>query len=160
MQWELSCKADAGGTKLSPCEATNGLGTKWASLRLLHLISCSANSNMTNRTSVCDWHHLHTHTLGLALLGSRFWLTLACGGGLECVLSHANEFGAGCADYSFMALEAQRLCHHSFESGQPIWQRNLFTLRCKDNRVSPGMSRWGNFGDNAVSESFFSCFKS
>ncbi len=35
-----------------------------------------------------------------------------------------------------------------------------FTRWCKDNRLSPGMGRWGNCRDNAVAESFFSSLKS
>ena len=36
---------------------------------------------------------------------------------------HANGFGAGRADNGGVAKETQRLGHHSFGSGQPIWQR-------------------------------------
>ena len=35
-----------------------------------------------------------------------------------------------------------------------------FNRRCKDNRLSPRISRRGNFWDNAVAESFFSSLKS
>jgi putative transposase len=35
-----------------------------------------------------------------------------------------------------------------------------FTRWCKDNRLSPSMSRRGNCWDNAVAESFFSNLKS
>jgi putative transposase len=35
-----------------------------------------------------------------------------------------------------------------------------FTRWCKDNRLSPSMSRRGNYWDNAVAESFFSNLKS
>jgi len=51
-----------------------------------------------------------------------------------------------------LAQEAQRIGHHPGSDEFNRW--------CKDNRLSPSMSRRGNCWDSAVAESFFSNLKS
>jgi putative transposase len=95
----------------------------------------------------------------VALLGGGAGLALKGGGGLEHARQHGDHFGT---DALTMAVWLRRpkgsVIIHSDQGSQ--FGSDEFSRWCKENRLSPSISRRGNCWDNAVAESFFSNLKS
>jgi hypothetical protein len=102
---------------------------------------------------------VHPNTGGMVVFGCCAGLAFPISSGLEHGVAHANESGPGCTHDGCMEKKAKWLGNLNSDQGTQFGS-DEFSRWCKDNRLSPSMSRRSNCWDNAVAESLFSIFSS